>query len=568
MSQCLNPDCLQQNPPKTIFCQRCGSKLVLQERYRGVRVIGEGGFGRTFLAVDEQRLDTPCVIKQFLPQQSGSAALEKATELFKQEAFRLRDLGKHSHIPDLLAFFPQEGRLYLIQEFIEGKNLLDELQQKGKFSESEVKQILIELLPILQFVHDNKVIHRDIKPENIIRSSQTGALFLIDFGVSKEVGGSVLTRVGTITGTPGYAPPEQMRGKVFPNSDLYSLAVTCIRLLTGYFQKDDGDDLIFDSMRMQWIWKQYVSVSQELEIVLDKMLQDIPVNRFQSANEVLSGLEKQIVSTSSKLPVSYNHLQTGLPKINYPKIPTSFIENLGNYVFLEMLKISGGKFIMGSPDGEGDDSEKPQHQVTVPPFFMGKYPVTQAQWERIAALPKVNIDLHPQPSHFQAKGVNLPVERVSWHDAQEFCARISKHTGKIYRLPSEAEWEYACRAKTTTPYYFGENITFDLANYSKFLFGKTTDLGKFPPNNFGLYDMHGNVWEWCEDGWHENYINAPIWPNDSIPWISSNDVYVMRGGSWCSDDKICRSAYRHYSNPYDRCYDYGFRLVVSGVGTL
>ncbi|MFN6154008.1 MAG: protein kinase domain-containing protein [Dolichospermum sp.] len=305
MSQCLNPDCLQQNPQKTIFCQRCGSKLVLQERYRGVRVIGEGGFGRTFLAVDEQRLDTPCVIKQFLPQQSGSGALEKATELFKQEAVRLRDLGKHSHIPDLLAFFPQEGRLYLIQEFLEGKNLLDELEEKGKFSESEVKQILVELLPILQFVHDNKVIHRDIKPENIIRSSQTGALFLIDFGVSKEVGGSVLTRVGTITGTLGYAPPEQMRGKVFPNSDLYSLAVTCIRLLTGYFQKDDGDDLIFDSMRMQWIWKQYVSVSQELEIVLDKMLQDLPINRFQSANEVLSVLEEQEVTTS-QIPVSSN----------------------------------------------------------------------------------------------------------------------------------------------------------------------------------------------------------------------------------------------------------------------
>ncbi|MFM6254401.1 MAG: protein kinase domain-containing protein, partial [Dolichospermum sp.] len=114
----------------------------------------------------------------FLPQQSGSAALEKATELFKQEAFRLRDLGKHSHIPDLMAFFPQGGRLYLIQEFIEGKNLLDELQQKGRFSESEVKQILVELLPTLQFVHDNKVIHRDIKPENIIKSSQTDALFL------------------------------------------------------------------------------------------------------------------------------------------------------------------------------------------------------------------------------------------------------------------------------------------------------------------------------------------------------------------------------------------------------
>ncbi|MFN5955695.1 MAG: SUMF1/EgtB/PvdO family nonheme iron enzyme [Dolichospermum sp.] len=564
MSQCLNPDCLQQNPPDTIFCQHCGSKLILQERYRSVRVIGEGGFGRTFLAVDKQRLDTPCVIKQFLPQQSGSAALEKATELFKQEAFRLRDLGKHSHIPDLLAFFPQEGRLYLIQEFIEGKNLLNELQQKGKFSESEVKQILVELLPILQFVHDNKVIHRDIKPENIIKSSQTGALFLIDFGVSKEVGGSVLSRVGTITGTPGYAPPEQLRGMVFPNSDLYSLAVTCIRLLTGHFQKDDGDDLIFDSMRMQWTWKQYVSVSQELEIVLDKMLQDLPINRFQSAYEVLSSLEKQIVSTSAQIQNSSISLQGFIPntissRFN-PAISSTQNENLGKGVVLEMVAIPGGKFLMGSPEGQGDDSEKPQHQVTVPPFFMGKYPVTQAQWERVADLPKVKIDLRSKPSHFQ--GANLPVENVSWHDAQEFCARLSKATGKLYRLPSEAEWEYACRANTTTPYYFGDTITTDLVNHNG-KYGKTTDVGKFYPNAFGLYDMHGNVWEWCEDGWHKNYINAPIWPNDSIAWISSNNKQILRGGSWIDLRGLCRSACRNGNNAYYRCYDYGFRVACS-----
>ena len=572
MSQCLNPDCLQQNPPKTIFCQRCGSKLVLQERYRGVRVIGEGGFGRTFLAVDEQRLDTACVIKQFLPQQSGSGALEKATELFKQEAFRLRDLGKHSHIPDLLAFFPQEGRLYLIQEFIEGKNLLDELQQKGKFSESEVKQILIELLPILQFVHDNKVIHRDIKPENIIRSSQTGALFLIDFGVSKEVGGSVLSRVGTITGTLGYAPPEQMRGKVFPNSDLYSLAVTCIRLLTGYFQEDDGDDLIFDSMRMQWIWKQYVSVSQELEIVLDKMLQDIPVNRFQSATEVLSALQIQEVPANiivPQPPVSPNPFQQVLQFISPPLKPPVYPdqnENLGNGVILEMVAIPGGKFLMGSPEGEGNDREKPQHQVTIQPFYMGKYPVTQAQWEMVSRLPEVKIDLRSKPSHF--KGANLPVENVSWHDAQEFCARISKATGKLYRLPSEAEWEYACRANTTTFYYFGDTITTDLVNHNN-KYGQTTDVGKFPPNAFGLYDMHGNVWEWCEDGWHENYINAPTWPNNNIPWISQSDnKRMLRGGQWYLNPSYCRSASRSYNNGDRRNKDNGFRLVVSGAGTL
>ncbi|MDB9460599.1 SUMF1/EgtB/PvdO family nonheme iron enzyme [Dolichospermum circinale CS-545/17] len=569
MSQCLNPDCLQQNPPDTIFCQHCGSKLILQERYRSVRVIGEGGFGRTFLAVDKQRLDTPCVIKQFLPQQSGSAALEKATELFKQEAFRLRDLGKHSHIPDLLAFFPQEGRLYLIQEFIEGKNLLDELQQKGKFSESEVKQILVELLPILQFVHDNKVIHRDIKPENIIRSSQNGALFLTDFGVSKEVGGSVLTRVGTITGTPGYAPPEQLRGMVFPNSDLYSLAVTCIRLLTGHFQKDDGDDLLFDSMRMQWIWKQYVSVSQDLEIVLDKMLQDLPINRFQSAYEVLSSLEKQIVSTSAQIQNSSISLQGFIPntissRFN-PAISSTQNENLGKGVILEMVAIPGGKFLMGSPEGVGYDRERPQHQVTIQPFYMGKYPVTQAQWERVADLPKVKIDLRSKPSHFQ--GANLPVENVSWHDAQEFCARLSKATGKLYRLPSEAEWEYACRANTTTPYYFGDTITTDLVNHRN-KYGQTTEVGKFPPNAFGLYDMHGNVWEWCEDGWHENYINAPIWPNSSIAWMSNNNNRVLRGGQWYLNPSYCRSASRSYNSGDRRNKDNGFRLVVSGAGIL
>lgn len=569
MSQCLNPDCLQQNPPKTIFCQRCGSKLVLQERYRGVRVIGEGGFGRTFLAVDEQRLDTPCVIKQFLPQQSGSAALEKATELFKQEAFRLRDLGKHSHIPDLLAFFPQEGRLYLVQEFIEGKNLLDELEQKGKFSESEVKQILIELLPILQFVHDNKVIHRDIKPENIIRSSQTGALFLIDFGVSKEVGGSVLTRVGTITGTPGYAPPEQMRGKVFPNSDLYSLAVTCIRLLTGYFQKDDGDDLIFDSMRMQWIWKQYVSVSQELEIVLDKMLQDIPVDRFQSATEVFLALQIQEVPANiivPQLPVSPNPFQQVLQFISPPLKPPVYPnqnENLGKGVILEMVAIPGGKFLMGSPEGEGNDREKPQHQVTIQPFYMGKYPVTQAQWEMVSRLPEVKIDLRSKPSHF--KGANLPVENVSWHDAREFCARLSKATGKLYRLPSEAEWEYACRANTTTPYYFGNTITTDLVNHNN-KYGQTTDVGKFPPNAFGLYDMHGNVWEWCEDSWHKNYMTAPN--NGNALTSQSDNKRMLRGGQWYLNPSYCRSASRSYNNGDRRNKDNSFRLVVSGAGTL
>jgi formylglycine-generating enzyme required for sulfatase activity len=185
---------------------------------------------------------------------------------------------------------------------------------------------------------------------------------------------------------------------------------------------------------------------------------------------------------------------------------------------------------------------------------MGKYPVTQKQWRAVAALGKVNIDLESDPSYF--KGDNLPVERVSWNDAQEFCARLSRMANKTYRLPAEAEWEYACRGGTTTPFYCGETISTDLANYNgNYTYGqgqkgqyreKTTEVGIFPANPFGLYDMCGNVWEWCEDGLHENYINAPI---DGSAWTSLGSEPVMRGGSWVNLPHYCRSASR---SPYVR----------------
>ncbi|TAF09840.1 MAG: serine/threonine protein kinase [Nostocales cyanobacterium] len=594
MSQCLNPDCLYENPQGTSFCQRCGNKIILDDRYLPVKFIGEGGFGRTFQAVDVKRLNTPCVIKQFLPQQAGSSSLQKATELFQQEAKRLQELGKHPQIPDLLAFFSQDSRLYLIQEFIDGQNLLEELDTQGKFNESQIKNILTELLPVLQFIHDNKVIHRDIKPENIIRS-KNGKLFLIDFGVSKETSSSIVTKIGTITGTPGYAPPEQFRGMVYPSSDLYSLAVTCVRLLTGLFQKSDGSDQLFDTINMEWQWQKYVSLSQELTDILETMLQDIPKKRYHSATEVLAALKNPIPRKTVVIPnpqppqtqPSPNNpfkqiLQQFISPPNNPPQPTiikpqpsnahtSFTEDLGNGVLLEMIAIRGGSFLMGSPENEPErlSSESPQHRVTIQPFYMGKFTVTQAQWERVAVLPKIQQDLNPNPSRFSGK--NRPVEAVSWLDAQEFCARLSKATGKKYRLPSEAEWEYACRAGTNTPFYFGDNITNDLANYNgnypynSGAKGKyrqqTTDVGSFPPNSFGLYDMHGNVWEWCEDDWHENYINAPV---NGSAWINQSSKYnLLRGGSWISNARDCRSANRGSGARDFRDDTLGFRVVVS-----
>ncbi|MBN8564364.1 MAG: SUMF1/EgtB/PvdO family nonheme iron enzyme [Leptolyngbya sp. UWPOB_LEPTO1] len=247
-------------------------------------------------------------------------------------------------------------------------------------------------------------------------------------------------------------------------------------------------------------------------------------------------------------------------------------EQLAKGVFLDMVAIPGGTFWMGAAEGElkAENSEKPRHQVTIEPFFMGKYAVTQAQWKVIAQLPKINRDLNPDPSQF--KGNNRPVGRILWDDAIEFCDRLTRKTGELYRLPSEAEWEYACRAGTTTLFHFGETITPDLVNYNgsstyakaaKGKYRKTTiEVGSFPPNAFGLYDMHGNVREWCADPWHDSYTNAPadgrVWEVESD---RENNLRVLRGGSWVNNPWICRSASR-YDIAAGTCSDLiGFRVV-------
>jgi formylglycine-generating enzyme required for sulfatase activity len=242
-----------------------------------------------------------------------------------------------------------------------------------------------------------------------------------------------------------------------------------------------------------------------------------------------------------------------------------------NGVSLEMVEIHPGTFLMGSPDNEAQrhSSEGPQHTVSVPSFFMGKYEITQAQWQAVASLPRFNRDLHPNPSQF--KSDNLPVERVTWEDAVEFCERLSRATGRKYRLPSEAEWEYACRAGTITPFAFGATITPELVNYDGNYpygramkgryYGKTTPVGEMgAANAFGLYDMHGNVWEWCQDNYHQNYIGAP---SDGSVWVGGEtEIRVLRGGSWFYEGQYCRSALR-VGNATDYLFNgVGFRVVL------
>lgn len=311
MTYCLNPNCPNpQNPTGTNFCVTCGTKLLLKERYRTIKPLGQGGFGKTFLAVDEDKPShPPCVIKQFFPQAQGTSTLQKAAELFNQEAIRLDELGKHPQIPDLFAYFSQDGQQYLVQEFIEGQDLSKELASQGYFKETQIESLLNNLLPVLQFVHQHQVIHRDIKPENIIRRKKDNQLFLVDFGAAKAVAGAQ-GKTGTVIGSMGFVAPEQTIGKALFASDIYSLGVTCIHLLTGLHPFD-----LFDPNQGIWVWRQMLKkpISDRLATILDKMLQSAINLRYQSAPEILKDLQPKASPTPVKPQISPTPIQPQKP---------------------------------------------------------------------------------------------------------------------------------------------------------------------------------------------------------------------------------------------------------------
>lgn len=360
MTYCFNPSCQKpQNLAGTNFCQSCGSSLLLipsgdapsASHYRALKILGQGGFGRTFLAVDETQPDnlSHCVIKQLFPQITNP---QKAAELFHQEATQLETLGKHPQIPALLAYFEESGQQYLVQEFIDGKNLAQELAHKGAFNETKIRQLLNDLLPVLHFVHKSKVIHRDIKPENIIRRThlpqpslfnggtegieqatgfiplfsssfalnsqavsyqdwqKRGQLVLADFGAAKKVTGSGLPPTGTIIGSAAYTAPEQLMGKAIFASDIYSLGVTCIHLLTQVSPFD-----LFDSREGSWVWRDYLKapISDELGCILDRMLQGATNRRYHGAAAVIRQLNPKPVYVNAAPATPVNVATAEMP---------------------------------------------------------------------------------------------------------------------------------------------------------------------------------------------------------------------------------------------------------------
>jgi formylglycine-generating enzyme required for sulfatase activity len=331
-----------------------------------------------------------------------------------------------------------------------------------------------------------------------------------------------------------------------------------------------NDKLTENLLKSAWVGETYETIAKQLGYE-ESYLRDRGSGLFQWLREVFQEpINKQnfkaVVERKFKEQQPFGtDFPPGMAELTLQKEAKQahyFTEALGK-VGLDMIFVEGDKFQMGSREDEPEryGDEGPQHLVQVPAFFMGRYPITQAQWRVVAErIPQVNQELNPKPSEF--KGDNLPVEQVNWFDAVEFCDRLSAHTKRQYRLPSEAEWEYACRAGTKTAFYYGSTITPELANYDSEV-SQTTPVGQYVyPNAWGLSDMHGNVWEWCADHWHEDYEEAPT---DGSAWLDEGaepDARRLgRGGSWGDLPQNCRSAYRSDGIPRVAYSGIGFRVV-------
>jgi len=563
--------------------------------------LGRGGFGVTYRG-HHTLLEQLVAIKEFFPQscavrnpttggftipRNQGDVFQRGKQRFLKEGKILARL-KHPHVVGVTDLFEENDTAYLVMELVSGRSLRTELdsQPGRKLSPERVKEIGGQLVEALAAVYREGIFQLDIKPDNVLLAPE-GKSVLVDFGSAKQAVGTILAgsggRPSTRTFTEGYAAPEVIGGgKVGVESDIFELGMMLHELLVGELPpnamlrslgQQDWQPVGLESPWRELLGAALAYKKEERPKDVGEWWRMVGGGKKSVAPPVNPSVKSVTKSVANKSSSFWEKLS---PTVNFetvtvnvrgeivkrePRQAEVFVEDLGRGVELEMVSIPGGSFLMGSPEDEErrNDNESPQHWVKVPPFFLGKYPVTQQQYEAV---------MGKNPSYF--KGANRPVEEVTWNDATEFCRQLSQKTGKTYRLPSEAEWEYACRAGTTTPFYFGETITTDLANYDgNYTYGsepkgvsreETTDVGSFPPNAFGLYDMHGNVLEWCQDVWHGNYNGAPT---DGSAWESGRgSKRVRRGG--CRNDLPwkCRSAYRVKSGMWD-WFDYnGFRVVL------
>ncbi|GHT29262.1 hypothetical protein AGMMS49574_05550 [Bacteroidia bacterium] len=589
--------------------------------YRIEGVLGQGGgFGITYLATMSVQVEgslgkintkVKVAIKEFfmkdlcnrsestshvsVPSEGSKDLVERYKQKFIKEAKSISRL-QHPHIIKVVEVFEGNGTAYYVMEYIEGSSLQELARQRGALPEQEALRYIVQIASALDYIHSRQLNHLNVKPGNII-CQPDGEVVLIDFGLSKQYDERGEETSSTPLGiSAGYSPIEQYEGvsQFSAPTDIYALGATLYKLITGQNPPVASDVMnaglpplpagisadtvqaIQKAMepgrrnRLQTI-KEFLALLADVEVSVPLLFLP-PTLRFKKFLALLADVEEtKRIPPSGSAPRPIPPIPPKPKPKQFPWKPIVAIASIAAAAFLlffllgenssgikgseaaiEMVYVQGGTFSMGCSGEQGGDchgSEKPLHSVTVSSFNIGKYEVTQAQWKQI---------MGSNPSYF--KGDNLPVESVSWEDVQEFISKLNAATGKRYRLPTEAEWEYAARGGNRSQgyKYSGSNNLNNVAWYVGNSSSKTHPVGAKSPNELGVYDMSGNVWEWCSD-WYDNY-NSSSQTNPTGP--STGSYRVLRGGSWYDFAKYCRVSYRDGSTPGDRGRSVGFRLVL------
>jgi serine/threonine protein kinase len=549
------------------------------QSYEIIEQIGMGGMGVVYRARQIFRNEI-VAIKTLSPQFAQDPSLRVR---FYNEALILNKLD-HKNIVRVTDFIELPKELHLVTEFIEGRTL-DKIigKEVGPIPYSKALQLFKQIVEGISYAHKKGVIHRDIKPSNII-VTPNGEVKITDFGIAKIQGDVGFTKTGTKMGTIYYMSPEQIRGEhVDERSDIYSLGITLFEMLAGRKPFEIATETSDFNLMNKIVTEQlpdprtyYPSIPEWLVDVVIKAITKEKTNRIKSCDEFLSLLENE---PYSKPEISPNIVITDTPKKEYvPKVKKSatittpnktdnfklkiILGSLSEEVTLlqktsitrprtdkSIVFVEEGTLKMGSNDSR--DIEKPTRRVLINGFYIGKYEVTQKEWVKI---------MGSNPSYY--KGDNLPVENVSWKDVQEYIRKLNAKTRKNYRLPTEEEWEYAARGGNRSKgyKYSGSNNIDEVGWYEANSNNRTHEVGTKKPNELGIYDMSGNVWEWCNDWYDENYYkNGPRF--FETQGGSSGTCRVLRGGSWNSYDYYCRSTNRNWVNPNLRNYFFGFRLA-------
>lgn len=551
-----------------------------------IKKLGQGGFGITYLA-ENTLLEGKVAIKEFffkeycerddstshvtIPKSGNREIVERFKQKFIKEAktiFRLN----HPNIVRILDVFEENDTAYYVMDYIEGESLGDMVKRRGAIPEAEALGYVKDAASALEYIHSKNINHLDIKPSNLMKRKEDGRIIVIDFGVAKQYAAVISEGSTPVCISHDYSPVELYRKNgeqsFSPQSDVYALAATLFKLLTGN-TPPEAIEVLSEGLPVAELQEKHISRPVISAIAMAMKGRH---ERTQSIAEFVSNLENRankskktifksgwlwalvvaVAIVAIWLMVPFNKGASSDNSFNdsdyTPKIKTFY----ANGVPFDMVEVRGGTFRMGATSEQGSDAldnEKPVHSVTLSGYYIGKTEVTQALWEVV---------MGNNPSRF--KGDNLPVEWVSWNDCQEFIRKQNALTGQNFRLPTEAEWEFACRGGNNSRgyKYSGSNYIDDVAWYAGNSGIETQPVAAKSPNELGIYDMSGSVLEWCND-WYDGY-RCGAQTNPKGPYDGSSRVY--RGGSWFNYAWYCRSSNRFSDNPTYRDNYLGLRLAL------